>query len=439
MLENACAGLFLDPGLGKTSITLAALKILKREKLAGKVLIVAPLRVCYSVWPKEAEKWKDFAAYKILLLHGKDKEKNLVKEADIYLINPEGLSWLFARNFKALGFDVLVIDESSKFKATNTQRFKLLRPILPYFRRRYILTGTPAPNGLMDVFGQIFILDLGAALGRFITHYRNTYFYPSGFGGYEWRLQEGAEQRIQEKLKPLTMRLEARDYLELPELIINQIDVELPSAARDVYNEMERDLFTALEKGEVVADNAAAASTKCRQMANGGVYGDGRVIHNLHMEKAEAVKDLIEELQGTPALIAYDFEHDLQRLLKALGKDTPHIGGGVSPKRAAEIERAWNAGELPVLLGHPASVAHGLNLQNAGNHIIWHSLTWNFENYDQFNQRVLRQGSRHKKVFVHHIVCRDTIDEAILMSLRSKDKTQKSLLNGLKEYLRKKS
>lgn len=439
MLQNACAGLFLDPGLGKTSITLAALKILKREKLMNKVLIIAPLRVCYSVWPREAVKWKDFKELSITILHGKDKEKNLAKDFDIYLINPEGLPWLLARNFKKLGFDILIIDESSKFKATNTQRFKLLKPVLPYFRRRYILTGSPAPNGMMDIFGQIFILDLGGALGRFITHYRNTYFYPSGFGGYEWKLQQGAEARIQERIRPLTMRLEAKDYLELPKLIINRIEVELPSKAREAYKEMEREMFAALTKGDIVAANAAGASMKCRQMANGGVYDEDRTTHHLHMEKAEAVLELIEELQGTPALIAYEFKHDLERLQRVLGKDTPYIGGGVSTKRSTELEIAWNKGEIPVLLGQPASISHGLNLQDAGNHVIWHSLTWNFEHYDQFNKRVLRQGSTHSKVFVHHIVATDTIDEAILMALAFKDNTQKSLLAGLKDYMQKRS
>lgn len=438
MLEHACAGMFLEPGLGKTSITLAVLKMLKKEKIAAKTLIIAPLRVCYSVWPREVAKWDDFKDLKVTILHGKDKEKNLDRAADIYLINPEGLAWLLARNFKRLGFDVLVLDESSKFKATNTQRFKLLRPVLQYFSRRYILTGTPAPNGLMDIFGQIFILDLGAALGRFITHYRNNYFYPSGFGGHEWKLQAGAEQRIQEQIRPLTMRLEARDYLDLPKLMINRIDIDLPPQVRSAYADMEKELYTALTKGDIVAANAAAASVKCRQMANGGVYDENRDIHNLHMEKAEAVLDLVEELQGTPALVAYEFQHDLDRLLKVLGKKTPYIGGGVSAKRSAEIEAAWNRGEIPVLLGQPASMSHGLNLQNAGNHVIWHSLTWNFEHYDQFNQRILRQGSKHKKVFVHHIVATDTTDEAILMALKYKNNTQKSLLDGLKQYLIKK-
>lgn len=438
MLQNACAGLFLDPGLGKTSITLACLKILKREKLMQKTLIIAPLRVCYSVWPKEAAKWDDFKEISVTVLHGKDKEKNLHKAADVYLINPEGLVWLCKQNFRKLGFDVLVVDESSKFKATNTQRFKLLRNILPHFRRRYILTGTPVPNGLMDLFGQIYILDLGAALGRFITHYRNTYFYPTGFGGYEWKLQNGAEARIQEKIKPLTIRLEDKDYLELPEIVINDIYIDLPQTAREAYNEMEKELIIAMESGEVVAANAAVASMKCCQIANGGIYDEEGKAYHFHMEKAEVVAEVIEELQSSPALIAYEFHHDLERLQQVLGAKAPYIGGGVSPKRSAELETAWNRGELPFLLGNPASISHGLNLQSAGNQVIWHSLTWNFEHYDQFIKRVRRQGNTYKQVFVHRIIARDTVDEAKIMALALKDNTQKSLLNGLKGYLAEK-
>ena len=436
VIQNAGAALFLDPGLGKTSIFIAAFKILKKEKLVRKALVIAPLRVCYLVWPKELAKWKDFDGLTMEILHGKDKEKNLHKPADIYIINPEGLEWLLKQDIKKLGFDILGVDESSKFKASNTKRFKLLKAVLHLFKRRIIMTGSPSPNSMMDLFSQIYIVDGGASLGKFITHYRNNYFYPSGFGGYEWKLQDGAEKRIQDKIKPVTLRLEAKDYLELPELIENNIYIQLPKLAREAYKEMEDELFVALKNGDVVAANAAAASIKCRQIANGGVYDDDHNTFHLHTEKAEAVKDIVEELQGTPALVAYDFEHDLARLLKVLGKDTPYIGGGVSPKRSAEIERAWNAGELPVLLGHPASVAHGLNLQNAGNHVIWHSLTYNFENYDQFVKRILRQGSKHKQVFCHHIIAEQTVDVAILTALKFKDSTQRSLLAGLKEYMK---
>lgn len=439
LLKNASAALFLDPGLGKTSIVLKAIQSIKRANMPAKTLIIAPLRVCYMVWPKEQEKWSDFKDLKVVILHGRDKERNLESDADIYVINPEGLPWLMQDNrFKNLDPDILVVDESSKFKRTNTQRFKLLRPILPRFARRWILTGSPAPNGLMDLFGQIYILDLGHALGQFITHYRRTYFYPSGFGGYDWKLQDGGKARIEDRIRPLVLRMEAEDYIKLPKEIIDNVMVELPRKAMEIYRDMERDFIIAIQKGKVMASNAAVASGKCCQIANGGVYDETGATNQIHDAKSEAVADLVEELQGTPCLIGYEYDHDLARLLKVLGKNTPYIGGGVSPKRALGIERAWNAGELPVLLGHPASMGHGLNLQEAGNHVIWYSIPWNYEYYDQFNRRVRRQGSAHSRVFIHRLIAADTIDEAKIVALGSKHGTQKSLMDALKGYVAKK-
>lgn len=439
VLQNSCAGLFLDPGLGKTGISLAAVKILLREKMIGCGLVIAPLRVCYSVWPKEAKKWKDFNDLKIQILHGKDKEKNLDKDADLYLINPEGLPWLlkhpkFKKKFSG---QALIMDESSKFKDTSTKRFKLLRPVLEKFSRRYILTGSPAPNGLLDLFGQIYILDLGHALGRYITHFRSKYFYPTGFGGYEWKLQQGADKLIQEQIRPLTLRLDADDYLELPELIVNPIYVDLPDEAWAQYKEMEDELIVAIERGDIVAASAAVASGKCSQIANGGIYDADGKAHFIHDAKSEAVRDLVAELNGSPALMAYEYGHDLERLRTVFGKDVPYIGGGVTPKKSSAIEEAWNRGELPLLLGQPASIAHGLNLQNAGNHVIWHSLTWNFEHYDQFIRRVRRQGNKHNKVFVHHIIARNTVDELKLMALNRKFRTQKDLFDALNNFLKR--
>lgn len=437
-LQNSCAGFLFDPGLGKTSIFLAIMKILKEKGMINKVLVIAPLRVCYLVWPPELDKWNDFKDLTYTILHGKDKEKNLKKEVDIYLINPEGLPWLLGKpEFKKLGFDVLGVDESSKFKATNSKRFKLLRPHIPRFNRRYILTGSFAPNGLMDIFGQMYIVDAGQALGPYITHYRNKYFYPTGFGGYEWKLQEGAEKAIQERIKPSTLRLDAEDHLKLPEFIVNRIDVELEGKAAAAYKEMEDELIAAIDNGDIVAVNAAVASGKCSQIANGGIYDEDGNSHFIHDLKARAVEDLLDELAGTPALVAYEYGHDLERLQGVIGRNTPYIGGGVSPRRSAEIAAAWNSGEIPVLLGQPASIAHGLNLQNAGNHVIWHSLTWNFEYYDQFNRRIRRQGSNHSKVFAHHIVARNTVDELKIFAVNRKFRNQKDLFAGLNTFLRR--
>lgn len=461
LLEHAAGALFLDPGLGKTSITLATIKMLKQKKVLDKVLLIAPLRVCYSVWPKEVDKWSDFNGIKVVVLHGPNKDELLKVEADVYVINPEGLEWLLQvkktktptgktkvdvdlRRWKALGFDTLVVDELSKFKHTNTNRFKAIKLILNTFRRRWGLTGSPASNGLLDLFGQCFILDQGRTLGPYISHYRMKYFVPS-HDGFSWNIREGAEQEIYERLNPLALRMAADDYLDMPTLIENNIRVDLPEPVRVVYDQLEDDLIAKLNDKVVVASNAAAASMKCRQVANGGIYIDPEVESlvklpkskrewvNLHTEKVDALADLIEELQGSPILVAYDFEHDLDRLRERLGQDVPYIGGGVSAKRSAELEKAWNAGHLPVLLGHPQAMAHGLNLQEVGHHVCWHSLTWDFELYDQFIRRVLRQGNKSKKVFVHHIMARGTVDEVVLAAVKSKRKGQNALFDALKK------
>lgn len=461
LLEHAAGALFLDPGLGKTSITLATVKMLKQKKVLDKVLLIAPLRVCYSVWPKEVDKWSDFNGIKVVVLHGPNKDELLKVEADVYVINPEGLEWLLQvkktktptgktkvdvdlRRWKALGFDTLVVDELSKFKHTNTNRFKAIKLVLNTFRRRWGLTGSPASNGLLDLFGQCFILDQGRTLGPYISHYRMKYFVPS-HDGFSWNIREGAEQEIYERLNPLALRMAADDYLDMPTLIENNIRVDLPEPVRVVYDQLEDDLIAKLNDKVVVASNAAAASMKCRQVANGGIYIDPEIESlvklpkskrewvNLHTEKVGALADLIEELQGSPILVAYDFEHDLDRLRERLGQDVPYIGGGVSAKRSAELEKAWNAGHLPVLLGHPQAMAHGLNLQEVGHHVCWHSLTWDFELYDQFIRRVLRQGNKSKKVFVHHIMARGTIDEVMLSALKSKRKGQNALFDALKK------
>jgi SNF2 family DNA or RNA helicase len=461
LLEHAASALFLDPGLGKTSIALAAIKILKQKKVLDKVLLIAPLRVCYSVWPREVEKWEDFNDLRVCVLHGPNKDELLKQDADIYVINPEGLEWLLQiektrtasgktrvgvdlHRWKSFGFDTLVIDELSKFKHINTNRFKALKLVLNTFGRRWGLTGSPAPNGLMDLFGQCYVLDQGRTLGPYITHYRMKYFVLSP-DGFNWVLREGAEEEIYERLAPLALRMAAEDYLDMPTLIENNIYVELPPPVREIYDRLENDLIAKLNDKVVVASNAAAASVKCRQVANGGIYLDPDVQAlvklprskrewvNLHYEKVDALIELIEELQGSPLLVAYDFEHDLDRIREKLGEDVPYIGGGVTAKRSAELERAWNSGRLPVLLGHPQAIAHGLNLQEVGHHVAWHSLTWDFELYDQFIRRVRRHGNRSKKVFVHHILAKDTIDEVMLRVLKSKKRGQNALFEALKK------
>jgi len=460
LLQHAAGALFLDPGLGKTSIVLAAIKVLIKKELIGKVLLVAPLRVCYSVWPNEVEKWKDFHGIRVQILHGPKKAENLEKDADIYVINPEGLDWLLQtrkvrspngktkvsidiRRWKRLGFDTLVIDELSKFKNTNTIRFKSMKLVLRTFSRRWGLTGSPASNGLMNLFGQCFMLDEGRSLGRYITHYRMEYFN-QGYDGFTWTLKEGADEQIYERLRPLVLRI-GDDVLDMPDRVENNIIVDLPPKVMKVYQQMEEDLIAKLDDDTVTAATAAVASMKCRQIACGGVYLDPDVRAlvklpttdkrwlDLHEAKLDALEDLIEELQGSPILVAYDFGHDLDRIQRRFGKDVPYIGGGVSTSRSRTLEKAWNRGDLPYLFGHPKSIGHGLNLQEHGHHVAWHSITWDYELYDQFIRRVLRQGNQSKRVFVHHIIAKNTIDEAIMGALKSKRRGQNALFHALKK------
>lgn len=443
LVSRGGAGLFLDPGLGKTSTVLAAFQLLRKKGMVKRMLVIAPRRVMYLVWPAEIELWEDFKDIRYCILHGDDKDKLLDANADVFIINPEGLPWLTSNgNINRLKCDILTVDELTKFKHTNTQRFKCMKPYLPRFQRRWGMTGTPAPNGLLDLFGQCYMLDMGAALGRFITHYRNTYFYPSGYGGYSWTPQIGAEERILERIKPLALRMQAEDYLQLPELVVQNIEVQLPPSARRIYDQMEEYFISQLGDVDVAAVNAAAAGIKCRQIADGAVYGDlneinvlgKREFHEIHDAKLDALESLIEELNGQPALVLYAFDHDRERIQKRLG-DVPCIGGGTGDAASQRYVQAFNGGSIPVLLAHPASAGHGLNLQQVSNHIVWFGLTWDLELYDQAFRRIYRQGNPNTHVFMHHIIAKDTIDEVILKVVGQKDRSQRSLLAALKGAL----
>jgi len=465
LLQTGSGGLFLDPGLGKTSIVLAVLKLLRKRGVGGRALVVAPLRVAGIVWPAERDKWTDFEATKLVVLHGQHRDEDLLSDADVFVINPEGLPWLldiqiieneFTGKRKivvpksrinlltSLRIDTLVVDESTKFKNHSAMRSKILRSVLSMFKRRIILTGTPAPRSLMDLWSQMYIIDQGECLGTYITHYRKTFFHRAGYGGYAWQLNDGADKLIEARVKPRVLRLAASDYLQLPKLVLNRVYVELPTSARRVYTELEKELITVLTSGEVVtAASAGVASGKCAQVANGGLYTnqDNRSWKPLHNAKDEAVAELVESISGHPVLIAYEFTHDLQRLLKIFGASTPYIGGGVSLAASRKIEAAWNRGEVHVLLVHPASVAHGLNLQHASTadvgHIIWYSVTWNYEDFDQLIKRILRQGSAHKQVVAHLLLARRTVDEAKLLSITNKARTQNAFLAALNTYVRR--
>jgi SNF2 family DNA or RNA helicase len=460
LLEHGAAALFLDPGLGKTSITLAGLKVLKGEGQVTGALVVAPLRPALTTWPQEVQEWADFKDLSLVTLHGPKMAKLAEEDHDIYVINYEGLAKLFTRRrvgkvwkyeLTPLGkvvmskVNVLVFDELSKMKNSNSVRFSLIKPHLKKFDRRWGLTGSPAANGLLDLFGQCYVLDEGRSLGQFITHYRAAYFLPTDDMGYNWRVKEGGEEAIHARLKPLAISMSAKDYLELPDMIEHHLKFDLSPKVREQYDELDKTLLTMVDSDIITAANAAGASGKCRQVCAGAIYladvdpvtGAPRTSKGnrkwvlLHDDKLDALEELSDELQGQQLLVAYEFHHDLERLQKRF-PGVPHLGGGVSVKAGKELEARWNAGELRMLFIHPASGALGLNLQKShAQHIAWFTTTWDFELYDQMIKRLLRQGNKAKQVFVYHFVARDTVDEDVCYALRRKDKTQRSLMDAL--------
>lgn len=459
VLTHPMCGLFLDPGLGKTSITLYAFRLLKSKGMVRRMLVVAPVRVAHNVWPAEVEKWNQFKDFNVVVLHGPDKCDEMLEreDVDIFVINPEGLDWLLGRKvgkvikpnterFRKLDAQMFVLDESSKFKNTQTKRFKILKPFLPKFLRRVILTGSPAPRNYLDLFGQVYIMDLGKSLGQYITHYRNKYFNPSGFGGFNWVLRDGADKEIQKAVKPYVMRLEAEDHIEMPQLVEIDILVDLPESAREVYEEMEDTLVVALEDGALLsAPTASAARGKCAQIAGGAVYsnpeglevrGDADYIE-LHTAKLDALAEFLDERQGQPTVVLYWYRHELLRIRNYLGKkygELPSLSE-VSMKAGKDLENAWNRNEVPVLLANPASVGHGLNMQDGdAQHLFWYTLPDDYDIYDQTNRRLRRQGNKASHVFAHRVIARRTVDVAKTKLLAVKGANQKDFLDAMKSY-----
>jgi len=443
MLSQACAGLLYKPGRGKTSVVYMAFRILQDKGFVDKCLVICPLRPAYVVWPSQKDRFEEFKHLKVNILHGKDKEAALRDDgADIYVINPEGLAWLFGA--KTVGgkvvldpnrvqyiksrFPMLVVDESTKFRNPQTARFKLLRQFVKHFKRRYILTGTPTPKGLLDLFGQVFILDEGSSLGKFITHYRTAFFYPGVYGGYEWFPQPDARERIMEKIAPLVQVVE-RSNTD-PDLLYDDIYIKLDEVSRKKYNEMEDQMMLDIEEGRVVAANAAVASGKCRQICNGAMYTSPGVWTPIHELKIEALEDLIEQLQGDPLLVTYEFDFDRQRLADKL--KIPCISTG-NIKHDTALIRKFAAGELPVVMGQPQSISLGTDgLQDSCNHIAMLGVTWNFLDYEQVIDRVRRQGNKKDTVTVHRILCEDTVDERVISVIGKRDKSQADFMSALK-------
>jgi superfamily II DNA or RNA helicase len=431
LLCQAGAGLFLDPGMGKTVVSLAAFDILKKEGMAKTMLVIAPLKPAYDTWPREPKKWRQYAHLNVSVLHGAKKKDRLGDRVDIHVINPEGLTWLFNQPNRP-SWDILCVDESTKFKSSTSKRFKLLKKHLPEFSRRWILTGTPAPNGLMDLFGQAYIMDSGEALGKFITHYRTKYFYQTGFGGYTWAPFEHSMGDIVTAIGDKVLKLDAEDYLDMPELMVVDRPIHLDLKSFDMYKQVQNEFIYALGAGNVVAANAAAAGTKCRQIANGAVYDeDGNTIH-IHDHKLDALQEIVEETNGHPLLILYEFNHDRERIEALLGKDCVCITGVTGPKLEA-ITNRFNKGGLPYLLAHPSST-HGMNIQGNCYHMVWFGITWNLENYIQAVWRLYRQGQTSKMVLVYHLVAENTLDERVVKVLNHKEQNQSSFEDMLNEY-----
>ena len=428
----ACAVL-LDMGLGKTSITLTALLDLLFDSFEShKVLVIAPLRVARDTWPAEIEKWDHLKmlTYSVAVGSEKDRKAALMQSADIYIINRENVQWLIEQSGVPFDFDTVIIDELSSFKSHQAKRFKALLKVRPRIRRIVGLTGTPSANGLMDLWAEFRLLDMGERLGRFIGNYRNTYFMPDKRNGqiiYSYRLLPGADEAIYRRIGDITISMKATDHLKMPELVMNDVVVELSDDERDRYEELRQTLVLDLPDKEITAANAAVLSGKLLQMANGAIYDEDRQQVHIHDRKLDALEDLIEGANGKPVLIAYWFKHDLDRIRTRF--KVREI------KSSADI-RDWNNGEIPVAVIHPASAGHGLNLQSGGSTLVWFGLTCSLELYQQTNARLWRQG-QSETVVIHHIVAKGTVDEHVLKALQSKEKTQNSLIAAVKAELYK--
>jgi len=432
-------GLLADPGLGKTATTLEILSMMRAIGEARRVLIVAPLRVIYSVWPEEIKKWHYPFEYSIV--HGTPGEriKAINKSADIYLTNPHNVAWLSKLDLENR-FDLLIVDESTEFKNWNARRSRAIRTIVKDIPKRIILTGTPAPNSLADMFSQVYILDEGERLGKTVTFFRQEYMRQGGFRGRQWLFKYDKTKQLERAISDIIYRLDINDHLSMPEQIFNNVWIDLPAKVRARYQELENDLFMALDDdgGILTVENGAASYSATRQISNGGIYEtdeftDERTIHHVHDVKVDAVQEIVDSLQGKPVLVAFLYQHDLERLLKRFPK-TPFVMGGVDAKKSGKIFTDWNEKKIHLLFVQPESAKYGLNLQAAGcSDLIWFGLTDNLLTYDQFNARIWRQGVRNN-VRYHRILARNTVDEAVLDRIESKDANQTALLESLKKY-----
>lgn len=430
--SHPITALFLDMGLGKTVTTLTAIRDLMYDAFEVKrVLVIAPLRVARDTWPDELRKWDHLKELTCSVVVGTvaERRRALQQDADIYIVNRENLAWLYENS--RLDFDMVVLDELSSFKNHQSKRFRAMKAMRPKVKRIVGLTGTPTGNGLMDLWAEFRILDMGGGgrLGRYISQYRNLYFKPDKRNGmvvYSYKPLPGAEEAIYHQISDITVSMKATDYLEMPELVSVAKEVRLSETEKKRYDELKKSLVLELPGGEVTSANAASLTLKLSQMANGAIYTDDKNVVNIHDRKLEALEDLVESANGKSVLVAYWFKHDKDRI-----RERMEARELKEPQDFAD----WNAGKIPVALIHPASAGHGLNLQQGGSILIWFGLTWSLELYQQTNARLWRQGQADKTVIIQHIVAKDTIDERILNVLKHKDGTQAALIEAVKADL----
>lgn len=438
IVADAAVGLFLDMGLGKTVITLDAINTLRYDRWAvQRVLIIAPKKVAEGTWTKEAQKWEHLRHLRISAVLGSQQKRlrALATPADIYVINRDNVAWLVDYFKNAWPFDMVVLDESSSFKNSQSKRFKALKLVRSRINRLVELTGTPASNGLIDLWAQIYLLDGGARLGRTLGQYRERFFDPdkrSRTQIFSYTPKDGSMEYIQQAIGDICVSMKAEDYLNLPDRMFDDVPVVLDDKARKAYRQLERDLLLELDEGQITAASVGVLTGKLLQLCNGAVYDSEKRPLAIHNCKVEAFLEVLEQLNGQHCLVFYNFQHDRDRLLEALEP----LGLRVRVYQNAADEDAWNAGEIDVLLAHPANCAYGLNLQNGGHHIVWFGLTWSLEQYEQANKRLHRQGQRHP-VIVHHLVVQGGMDEDVIESLRAKGDTQEALMDALKARIKK--
>lgn len=428
ILAHKVSALFLDCGLGKTITTLTAINELMYDSFEiSKVLIIAPLRVAQSTWKDEIEKWDHLNLLRYSIAVGDEKErlKALKQNSDIYIINRENVDWLVTKSGVDFNFDMLIIDELSSFKSHTSKRFKSLLKIRPYFERVVGLTGTPSSNGLMDLWAEFRVLDLGERLGRYITHYRNEYFLPDKRNGaviFSYKPQKNAEERIYRRLADMTISMKSTEYLKMPELILNEFEINLDEEDQTKYKKFKKEMVMTIQEKEIDAINAASLSNKLIQLANGSIYDEDKKFYEVHNKKLDKLEEIIESANGKPVLVAYWFKADKERIEKRFK---------VREIKTADDIKQWNKGMIDLALIHPASAGHGLNLQSGGSTLVWFSLTWSLELYQQTNARLYRQGQKDT-VVIHHLIIKNTIDEDIMKSLKRKDKTQEALMRAVK-------